>query len=386
MTSEPSILAAPAAPATTPARPDTAGDTMPLWSWVMPLLAWAALVYAGMTTAGGILHLLMGIALLGTVVAAVHHAEVIAHRVGEPFGSLVLALAVTTIEVSLIVSVMLSDTSPDGSTLARDTVFATVVLACNGILGICLVVAGWKFHEPVVSLRAASSFLAVLTVLTTSALVLPGFTQSAAGPVYTTAQLIFVAAASIALYIVFLFVQTVRHQSDFLAADALDDTDAVSSEIPSNKATALSAVVMLVALSAVVLIAKKLSPVLETAMQAADIAEPAAVVGVIVAATVLLPECLSALRSARRNRLQTSINLAFGSALASTALTLPAVAGVAIATQKPMILGLSATNEIFLALTIVVATMTLGAGRATILQGAVHLMILALYLFLVVVP
>ncbi len=359
---------------------------MPLWSWAVPLLAWVGLVYASLTGAGGPISILMAITLLGTVVAAVHHAEVIAHRVGEPFGSLVLALAVTLIEVSLIVSVMLSDTSPAGSTLARDTVFATVILACNGILGICLMVAGWRYHEPVVRLRAASSFLAVLTVLTTSALVLPGFTRSAAGPIYSTAQLIFVASASLILYIVFLFVQTVRHQGYFLAADTPDDAEPLVHHVPSNKATGLATVVLLVALSAVVLIAKKLSPVLESAMHAAKIAEPDAVVGVIVAATVLLPECLSALRSARRNQLQTSINLALGSALASTALTLPAVAAVAIATREPMILGLSPANEIFLALTIVVATMTLGAGRATILQGAVHLMILALYLFLVVVP
>lgn len=361
-------------------------QTMPKWSWALPLLAWSALIYASVIEAGGLVLTLMAIVLLGTVVAAVHHAEVLAHRVGEPFGSLVLALAVTLIEVSLIVSVMLSDTSPAGSTLARDTVFATVMLACNGVLGICLVVAGWRYHEPVVSLRAASSFLAVLTVLTTSALVLPGFTRSAAGPIYSTAQLVFVASASVTLYIIFLFIQTVRHRGDFLAADTLDDADPLASDAPSNTATALAAFVLLVALSAIVLIAKKLSPALESAMLAANVVEPAAVVGVIVAATVLLPESLSALRSARRNQLQTSINLGLGSALASTALTLPAVAGVAIFTQEPMILGLSGTNEIFLALTIVVATMTLGAGRATILQGAVHLVILALYLFLVVIP
>lgn len=356
------------------------------WARVVPVIAWLALGFAAPPESSSAAFALLALVLFGTVLAAVYHADIIAHRIGEPFGSLVLALAVTVIEVSLIVSIMVSDVSPAGSTLARDTVFATVMLASNGVLGLCLVVAGIRFGEPEVRLPAAMSYLAMLTVLAVSALVLPGYTRSAGGPIYTNGQLAFVAIVSLALYGVFLFIQTVRHRGYFL----LSVTDNARSEpqghSPSVAATVLAAAALPIALTAVVMLAKKLSPELEAAIHAAKIAQPDAVVGIIVAAIVLLPESLSAIRAAARNRLQTSINLALGSSLASIALTIPAVATVAIASGEPLILGLGATNEIMLAMTFIVATMTLGAGRATILQGAIHLFIFALFLFLAVVP
>lgn len=355
----------------------------PVWPWLVPALAWVVIALLSPATLVGFI--ISAAALLGGVFAAVHHAETIAHRVGEPFGSIILALAVTVIEVGLIVSIMLSANIAGESSLARDTVFATVMLVCNGVLGLCILVSGIRFHEPEFRPQAAGSYLAVLIVLATAVLVLPGFTQSAKGPVYTPSQLGFAATVSLGLYLVFLFVQTVRHRDTFLpVARGGDGTD--SHDRPSGAATAFSAIVLPLALGAIVLLAKHLAPELETALRKTSIAEPAAVVGVIVAALVLLPETLSALNAARGDRLQTSVNLSLGSALASIALTIPAVAAVSLWTGEPLILGLGGTNLILLGMTFVVATLTLGTGRATILQGAVHLVILALFLFLAVVP
>ncbi len=358
---------------------------IPPWSWVVPGAAWLAIALVAPGSAGGSGMLILGAALFATVFAAVHHAEVIAHRIGEPFGTLVLALAVTVIEVALIVSIMLSAKGTHEASLARDTVFAAVMLVCNGVLGLCLLVAGIRFGEPVFRARAASSYLAVLAVLATASLVLPEFTHSAPGPVYTHAQLIFVAVVAVVLYGVFLFVQTVRHRDYFLPAGGADARDAHAAP-PSTLATGIAALILPVALGAVVLLAKTLSPELEAAMRAANVAQPAAAVGVIVAALVLLPEAVSAVQAARVNRLQTSVNLALGSALASIALTIPAVAAVAIWTGQPLTLGLGDTGLVFLALTFIVTTLTLSSGRATVLQGAIHLAILALFLFLVIVP
>ncbi len=360
-------------------------QVIPVWSWVVPIAAWLLFALVAPTAAGGWGIVPLGLVLFATVFAAVHHAEVIAHRIGEPFGTLVLALAVTVIEVALIVSIMLSSKGAEAS-LARDTVFAAVMLACNGVLGICLLVAGIRFGEPLFRARAASSYLAVLAVLATAALVLPEFTHSSAGSTYTASQLVFVAVVAVVLYGVFLFVQTVRHRDYFLPVGAGNVPADAHAEPPSTAATAIAAVLLLAALAVVVLLAKKLSPELEAAMRAADVAQHTAAVGVIVAGLVLLPEAVSAIRAARINRLQTSVNLALGSALASIALTIPAVAVVALWTGQPLELGLGDTGLVFLALTFVVTTLTLGSGRATVLQGAVHLAILALFLFLVVVP
>ncbi|UAJ10068.1 calcium:proton antiporter [Glacieibacterium megasporae] len=357
---------------------------IPIWSWAVPATAWLCLSLITPAAFAGWGVAVLGAVLFATVFAAVHHAEVIAHRIGEPFGTLVLALAVTVIEVALIVSIMLSAKGAESS-LARDTVFAAVMLACNGVLGICLLVAGIRFGEPLFRARAASSYLAVLAVLATAALVLPEFTHTAPGPVYSPAQLVFVAIVAVVLYGVFLFVQTVRHRDYFLPVGGNVTPDAHAPP-PSGAATGVAALLLVVALGAVVLLAKKLSPELEAAMRAAHVAQPAAAVGVIVAALVLLPEAVSAIRAARINRLQTSVNLALGSALASIALTIPAVAAVALWTGQPLELGLGDTGLVFLALTFVVTTMTLSSGRATVLQGAVHLTILALFLFLVIVP
>lgn len=352
---------------------------MPWWAWLWPLAAWAMLAGVMLTGLNAWLVAAAAVALIATVFAAVYHAEQVAHRVGEPFGTLVLAVAVTVIEVALVVSVMLAG-GPDKAALARDTVFAAVLLVCNGVVGTCLLAGGVRHRAQGFQLQGASGALAVLTALTTLTLVLPNFTTTTPGPVFNTSQLAFVGIVSLVLYGVFVFVQTVRHPDDFLA-DLTDDTHAA---IPSARAALGSAVLLVAALAAVVGLAKSLSPTMEAGIAWAG--APKSVIGVVIAALVLLPEALAAVRAARADRLQTSLNLALGSALASIGLTIPAVAVVSIMLGTPLTLGLEAKEEVLLALTLLVSFQTLGTGRTTVLQGAVHLVILAVYLFLAVVP
>jgi Ca2+:H+ antiporter len=315
------------------------------------------------------------------VFAAVYHAEVVAHRTGEPFGTLVLALAVTVIESALIVSVML--TAPaDNAALARDTMFAAVMIVCNGIVGLCLLSGGMRHHEQGFQVQGASVALAVLAALTTLTLILPNVTTSVTGPVFSTSQLVFAGAASLVLYGSFVFVQTVRHRDYFLPADG--GNEEAHAPPPSGATALVSAVLLLAALVAVVGLAKALTPTLE--MGVARLDAPKSVVGIVIAALVLLPEGVAALRAAQANRLQTSLNLALGSALASIGLTIPTVAGVSIALRQPLELGLGAKEEVLLALTLLVGVITLGTGRTTVLQGIVHMVIFAAFVFLAVVP
>jgi len=355
---------------------------MPWWAWAWPALGWLLLVATSIASMGGFLAAAAGAALIATVFAAVFHAEVVAHRVGEPFGTLVLALAVTVIEVALIVSIMMAGKG-DTAGLARDTVFAAVMIVCNGIVGLCLLAGGVRHHEQGFQVAGANAALAVLAALTTLTLVLPNFTTSAAGPVFSTSQLVFAGVVSLVLYGSFVFVQTVRHRDYFLPADEGSNEEAHLPP-PSRKAALASAGLLLAALVAVVGLAKVLTPTVEAGV--AQAGAPKTVVGIIIAALVLLPEGLAALRAARLNRLQTSMNLALGSALASIGLTIPAVAVVSVVLGQPLALGLGVKEEILLALTLLVGVITLGTGRTTVLQGIVHLVIFAAFLFLAVVP
>ena len=352
---------------------------MPWWAWFWPLAAWAALAGAVIVGLNALLAAASAVALVATVFAAVYHAELVAHRVGEPFGTLVLAVAVTVIEVALVVSVMLGD-GPEKAALARDTVFAAVMLVSNGVVGACLLAGGMQHRAQGFQLQGASGALAVLTALTTLTLVLPNFTLTTPGPVYTPSQLAFVGVVSLVLYGVFVFVQTVRHPDDFLHDPADDAHEAP----PTARAAVVSALLLVVALAAVVALAKSLSPAMEIGLDRAG--APKSVIGVAIAALVLLPEALAALRAARANRLQTSLNLALGSALASIGLTIPAVAAVSVALGRPLTLGLGAKEEVLLGATLLVSVLTLGTGRTTVLQGTVHLVIFAVFLFLAVVP
>ncbi|MEH3036942.1 MAG: ionic transporter y4hA [Sphingomonas adhaesiva] len=353
--------------------------SLPLWALVLPLLGVAA-VLASVYAMGTVGTIVASAILIGCVLAAVHHAEVVAHRVGEPFGTLVLAIAVTVIEVSLIVSLMLSEAG-DASALARDTVFAAIMIILNGIIGLCLMAGGLRHLEQRFSLRGVSAALCTLAALSVLTLVLPNYTSTTPGPYYATSQLVLVAVVSLFLYGVFVTVQTVRHREYFLPEQAGDEGHAAT---PSNRTAWAAFGVLLVALVAVVLLAKALSATVERAVLDAGL--PLAVVGVVIAGLVLAPESLAAYRAARRNRIQTSLNLALGSALATIGLTIPAVAIVSLVLDLPLALGLGVMKTVLLALSLFVTTISLGNGRTTVMQGAVHLVIFAVYLFTTVVP
>jgi Ca2+:H+ antiporter len=355
---------------------------LPVWTWVSPLAGWLLLA-ASMFFTTSFFEVAFGAGLIACVLAAVHHAEVVAHRIGEPFGTLMLALAVTVIEASLIASLMLAG-GDAAAALARDTIFAAIMIILNGMVGLCLLAGGSRHGEQAFGLYGVNAALATLAALSVIALVLPNTTTTVAGPIYSASQLVMIAVASLVLYGAFVLIQTVRHRDYFLPeGHAVRDAEAHAAP-PSRQVAASSAILLLACLGAVVLLAKALSPIIETAIDAAG--APKAIVGIIIAAIVLLPESLAALKAARFNRLQTSLNLALGSALATIGLTIPVVVLVALATGWTLVLGLDLKGMVLLALSLLVATLSLGTGRTTVLQGAVHLVIFAVYLFTTIVP
>lgn len=350
---------------------------LPIWSLLLPLAAWVVYFFGLNST---VLQLAGGALLIGSVLSAVHHAEVVAHKVGEPFGTIILALAITIIEVALIVSLMVAG-GENTAYLARDTVFAAIMLILNGILGGCLMIGGLKHHEQFFSKKSASTALVTLVVILTITLVLPNFTTSTVPGTYSSSQLVFVAIASLVLYLSFILMQTVRHRDYFLADD---DNPSHHAEPPTNKVALISLLFLIICLGIVVLLAKALSPAIEAMVVGAG--APLALVGVIIAAVVLLPEGLAALTAAHRNRLQTSVNLALGSALASIGLTIPAVVIVCLIYDINMVLGLDWKSMVLLSLSSFVAMLSLNHGKTNMLYGIVLLVILATYVFTVIVP
>jgi Ca2+:H+ antiporter len=362
-------------------------SVMGRWTVWVPLVALVALVLSWGRDLPLLAVIVVAVCLAGAVLAAVHHAEVVAHRVGEPFGSLVLAVAVTVIEVALIVTLMV-DGGDKSASLARDTVFAAVMITCNGIVGLSLLVGALHRKVAVFNAEGSGAALATVATLATLSLVLPTFTTSKPGPEFSTAQLTFAAVASLGLYGLFVAMQTVRHREHFLPVThdgtVKDDTDEEHSGVPGRSVALLSLIMLLVALVAVVGDAKAVSPTIESGVDSAGL--PHSVVGVVIALLVLMPETLSAVRAARRDQVQRSLNLALGSAMASIGLTIPVIALATIWLEGPLLLGLGATHMVLLALTVVVGALTIAPGRATLLQGGVHLAIFAAYVFLAVSP
>jgi Ca2+:H+ antiporter len=359
---------------------------MPRSAWIFPALS--ALLFAAVTAlgytfvpspAGWLFALVLLVILFGTVFAAVHHAEVIAHEIGEPYGTLLLTLAVTIIEVALIATIMLGEKQVP--TLARDTVFAVVMIVCNGLVGICIFIGGLRYREQDFQVSGANLYLSVLFVMAAITLVLPNYTLTTPGPIYSAAQLGFVSVVTILLYGVFLYTQTIRHRDYFVRQTAgIDD----SATPVSRRAMALSAVLLLLSLLAVVLLAKKFSLVVDAGT--ALLGAPASFAGVLVALLILLPESVAAVAAARGNDLQKSINLALGSSLATIGLTIPAVAAAAYALDKQLVLGLNEQEMVLLLLTFMLSMLTFGTGRTNILFGLVHMVVFAVFVFLQFVP
>ena len=358
------------------------GTPLPAWSWIVPLVAVALIAVGGLMPDGAGLVALGAPALIAAVIAAVHHAEVVAHKVGEPFGTLVLAVAVTVIEVALIVSMMLAG-GDEAAALPRDTIFAAIMIICNGVVGICLLVGGLRHREQTFRLEGVNAALAALIAMAGLTLVLPAFTTSSPGLTYTRAQLAFAAVAALTLWAVFVFVQTVRHRDYFLPSQDVANED-LHAPPPSARHAWISFGLLLVALVAVIGLAKLLSPAIERAVAAAG--APHAVIGIAIAMLVLLPETWAALRAARADRLQTSLNLAFGSAMASIGLTIPTVAVASVVLGLRLDLGLGPKDLVLLVLTFLVGTVVTSTGRTNMMQGAVHLVLFAAFLFLAFAP
>src|SRR6201996_422469 len=363
----------------------SAHAAMPRSAWIFPLLAVLLFVAVTVTgynftpSAGGLLFAaVLLVILFGTVFAAVHHAEVIAERIGEPFGTLLLTLSVTIIEVALIATLMLGE--KEVPTLARDTVFAVVMIVFNGLVGVCIFIGGLRCRNQCFQVSGANLYLSVLFVMATISLVMPNYTLTTPGPVFSEVQLEFVSVVTILLYGVFLYTQMVLHRDYFVghSGGSADGTPI------SGRMLAVSIALLLVSLMGVVLLAKKFSLVVDAATAA--IGAPPAFAGVVVALLILLPESVSAVDAARKNDLQKSINLALGSSLATIGLTVPAVAVAAYALDKQLVLGLSEQNMVELFLTFVLSMLTFGTGRTNILFGLLHMVVFAIFVFLVFVP
>jgi Ca2+:H+ antiporter len=353
------------------------------WTTVVPVLA-VLVTAATWGSKPGTVVLVIVAALLGSaVLAAVHHAEIVAHRVGEPFGSLVLAVAVTVIEVALIVTLMVAG-GDEASTLARDTVFAAVMITCNGIIGLSLLVATLRHRTASFNAEGTASALATVATLATLSLVVPSFTTSRSTPEFSPLQLTFAAIASLVLYALFVLMQTVRHRDYFLPAQTARNDPEHHADLPTRQAAVTSLWLLLVSLVAVVGLAKLESPAIEDVV--ADVGAPQSAVGVVIALVVLLPETLAAVRNARSDRMQSSFNLGFGSAMASIGLTIPVIALASIWIDTPLVLGLGPLQTVLLALSVVVAALTVLPGRATLQEAGVHLVLFASFVFLAFVP
>ncbi|MDA3616066.1 calcium:proton antiporter [Polluticaenibacter yanchengensis] len=368
------------------------GIDLPLKTVLLPVLGLLILLVTGTFVDTDWYSAILSVVLISVVLSAVFHAEVVAHKVGEPYGTLILALAVTIIEVSLIVSIMFTEAGAGPSTLARDTVFAAIMIILTGMIGICLLVGGYKYKEQIFAKKGVSAALVALIAIATLALVLPNYTTSSTEGSYTNSQLIFVAIVSLILYFGFVSVQTLTHRDYFLPAseDVVNDSNAINEDdephaAPPNVKTAISSLVLLLlALVSVVALSKKLAPKIEAKIEAAGL--PQSLVGIIVAGVILLPEGIAAYKAARKNRLQTSLNLALGSALASIGLTIPAVAIVCITTNSTVTLGIDEKSTILLLLSLLTIIISFSSGKTNILYGIVLLVIFATYLFTTIVP
>lgn len=365
----------------------THSSNTPAWTWLIPLAGIALFIIAtflgfdetfASSTSGLIIAALLLPFLMGVVFAAVYHAEDAAHQTGEPIGTLILTIAVTVIELALIVSLMISGKAT--ATLVRDTVYAVIMIIMTGVVGLCISVGGLRYREQRFDITSTKIYLAVLIVLASLTMLLPNYTRSAPEAQFTEGQLGFISIVALALYGVFLYTQTVLHKNYFAGERETGATSAANK--PMSLAIAIGFLTL--ALIAVVLLAKLFAAPLSVAVSATG--APFAVIGVIVAFIVLLPESIAAVGAARRDDLQKSLNLALGSSLATIGLTIPAVAVANIFMHQPMLLGLEQRDTALLLTTLAASMLTFGTGRTNVLFGFLHLVLFGTFIFLVFVP
>ena len=327
--------------------------------------------------------------VLWSAMRVAHHAEGLAEALGEPYGTLVLTLSVTFMEVTMIAAVMLH--GENNPTLARDTMFAVTMIVLNGIVGLALLVGALRHHEQQYNLQGAGAYLSVVTPLAVLTLVLPNFTTSTAGPTLSPLQGAVLAVLAIGLYGVFLAIQTSRHPSYFVppAADPPSGAPAAAEGRGEGHGAPplprLLQVFLLVAyLAAVLILAEELAVPLDFALETLGL--PGALGGLVIATLILTPEALGALRAALADEIQRAVNIALGSVLATIALTVPAVLTVSLVTHHVVQLGLRSADITLLAVTLVVSVTTFASGRTNVLQGSVHLLLFLAYLLLLFEP
>ncbi|MEO8253128.1 MAG: ionic transporter y4hA [Flavobacterium sp.] len=352
------------------------------WTIIIPVLSWI-LFFSGLIEGSNLFQIVASILLILSVMSAVHHSEIIAERVGEPYGTIILAVSITVIEVSIVVSLMLSD-GPEAASLARDTVYAATMLILNGIIGMCLLIGGLKHYEQNFSASSVTIGLVSLVSIIVFTLVFPTFTESVSGSYYSIPQLVFASIACLVIYASFLFAQTTRYRQYFLTIGDDENEETAKPIAISNKVFFTSLSFLIISLGIVVLLAKTLSPTIESIIISYSL--PKTLVGVVIAAIILLPEAIAAIIAARKNKLQTSINLALGSALASIGLTIPSVAVVCVLLDMPIILGLEIKSIVLLATSVFTVMLSLSNGKSNIVYGVVLLVNLFAFIFLMIYP
>ncbi len=320
--------------------------------------------------------------IIGAVFTALRHAEVVGARFGEPLGTIVLTISVTIIEVAIIGS-MIAHGSED-PTEAREAVFSAIMIVCNGLVGLCLLLGGFRHGEQELHPMGASAYLAVLIALSVLTLILPNYTTSTEGPTLSAAQMVFVSVLSMLLYGAFLFIQTVRHRSYFI--DTHSAAVGHGDMKPTRAQTGVAAVGLAASLAGVAILSEHVVPGLEEALTWAGVRDINPLTGAAVAALVLLPESLNSIRAAARNALQTSLNGALGSVVATIGLTVPAVALMSLATDREIMFGLNKRDSAMLMLTLMLSVVSFGTGRTNVLTGLVHLVVFAAYIFFLFEP
>ena len=323
--------------------------------------------------------LLSTVFLAGAAFATVAHSDLVAARLGQPFGTLVLTLSVTTIEVSVIASLMLNQ--ENNPTLARESVLSVIMIVTSGIVGLCLLLGGFKHREQHIMQQGITGYLSVIVALGVMLLILPNETHAHTRGTFTPFQLAYMAFVSVGLYGVFLYMQTVRYAEHFEAQQPRHGHDK-----PSARQFATALVMLLLSLGAVVALSRHVAAGVETFLGQFELADPDAVKGALLAALVLMPEGISAVRAAARNHLQHSLNIALGSVLATIALTIPAMAAISIYIGKPMVLGLDPEDRTLMVLTFVLCILSFGTGRTNALTGIIHLIVFGVYVMLLFVP
>jgi Ca2+:H+ antiporter len=313
------------------------------------------------------------VAILGCAFSVVRHADTLAHKLGEPLGTLILTLSVIGMEVSMVSAVMLS--GKNNPVLARDTMFAVVMIVLGGLAGVSLMLGAWRHHQQEFNLQGAGAYLSLIVPLAVFALVLPEFTVATVGPTFSRMEALALTVLCVSLYILFLIIQTVRHRNFFE-----DSADAAHEENHGAHGVGVSLGLLIASLLPVVILSKKLAVVLDFGTSQLQL--PSALSGVIVALLILAPEGLSAIKSAMKNQLQRSINLLLGSVLATIALTVPAVLTIGLVFNHEVHLGLRPQESILLCVMLAVSILTFGSTRTNLLQGAVHLLVFFFWLVL----